>query len=508
MDRAALTYDWTTLVYVFFAFVLVLINGFFVLAEFALVKVRATRIEELAREGNRRAKMTQAMVTQLDNYLSVTQLGITVASLGLGWIGEPAFAGVLRAIVDLPGWWTGKVSHTISAVAAFAIITFLHIWIGELAPKSLAIRRAEQSALAIAFPLRLAYFAFYLPMRLLNGASNWLLRQIGLGAEHGEVAHSEEELRMLLSIAQSRGEFSLNRLLVLENIFDLGGQTVRDAMIPWSDVKSLSQTASGEEVLRAVAEHRYSRWPVVEPRTGRPVGYLLAKDLVVAGVAGSQWTTLIRPLRVVGPRDRLEATLQHLQRDGANMAVVMEQNRSIGLITLEDILEEIVGRIEDEYPRLPKVFLKEGLAGGGIVLDVEAQTPEEAIRALAAVIPADRLPAGVDIGSLAAAREKELATDVGHGVAIPHARCPGLRSPVLVFGRLKEGISFSPKSTEPVQLLFLLVTPSERPNLQVFLLGQIASIAHSEFVRERLIKARSAREVLEIIEAADPAVTG
>ncbi len=500
--------DWTTPIYVLIALLLVLVNGFFVLAEFALVKVRATRIEELAKEGNRRARLAGEMVKHLDNYLSVTQLGITVASLGLGWIGEPAFGRVIKAFVDLPDWWSPAVSHSISAVAAFAIITFLHIWIGELAPKSLALRRAEQSALAIAYPLRWAHFVFYLPMRILNGASNWLLRQIGLGTDQGDVAHSEEELRMLLSTAQTRGEFSLNRLLVLENIFDLGTETVRDAMIPWPDVKFLPKTATSEDVLRAVVEHRYSRWPILDAKAAKPVGYLLAKDLVTLGGNPTDWQRLIRPLRVAGPAETLESMLQQLQRDGANMAVVIEQGRPIGLITLEDILEEIVGRIEDEYPRLPKLFLKEAIANGGVLLDFEAATPEAAIRELAKLIPADRLPPGVNVAELALAREKELPTDMGDGVAIPHARCPMLRAPALVFGRSAEPIPFSKRSAEGVRLVFLLVTPIDRPNLQVFLLNQIASIALSEFVRERLIRTKSPAEVIEIIDAADPAVTG
>jgi len=500
--------DWITPLYLLMAVLLVLMNGFFVLAEFALVKVRATRIEELAREGNRSARMAREMVSHLDSYLSATQLGITVASLGLGWIGEPAFAGLIEAVIGRPGWWSPAVRHTFSAIVAFAIITFLHIWIGELAPKSLAIRRPEQSALAIAYPMRWAYFAFYLPMRVLNGASNWLLRRMGLKAGTSEVAHSEQELRMLLSSAQASGEFSLNRLLVLENIFDLGKQTVRDAMIPWSDVKHLTQSATGDEVLRAVAEHRFSRWPVLDRATGKPVGYLLAKDLVVAGPGAREWARLTRPLRIVRPGDSLEATLQQLQRDGANMAVVMEHGRPIGLITLEDILEEIVGRIEDEYPRLPKLFLKDALAYGGVDLHLTAQTPDEAIRALAALIPKEHLPPNAAVAALAIAREKQVPTDVGPGLAIPHARCPALRNPILVFGRCADGLRFSPRAVEPARLLFLLVTPAERPNLQVFFLAQIASIARSEFVRERLLRAQSREEVIEIIAAADPAVTG
>lgn len=500
--------NWTTPLYVLVALLLVLLNGFFVLAEFALVKVRATRLEELARLGKPRAKIAREMVAHLDAYLSATQLGITVASLGLGWIGEPAFAGLAHAVIGMPGWWSPTVSHSLSAAVAFAIITFLHIWIGELAPKSLAIRRSEQSALAIAYPMRWAYIVFYLPMRVLNGASNWLLKRFGLEPEEREMGHSEQELRMLLAEVPARGVLSLNRLLVLENIFDLAAQRVRDVMLPWPRVQYLTRTDTYADVLRRIIEHRYSRWPVLEPRTGKPVGYLLAKDLLTLRPGETDWPRLLRPLRLVQPNDSLEATMIQLQREGANMAVAMEHGRPVGLIALEDILEEIVGRIEDEYPRLPKLFLKDALKNGGVALDVEAQTPEEAIRKLAALIPAENLPPGADVAALAISREQQVSTDLGHGVALPHARCPNLKGPLLVFGRLSVGIAFSARSTEPARLIFLLVTPSEQPNMQVFCLGQLASLARSAFVRERLLLAQSHEEVMEIISAADPALTG
>jgi CBS domain containing-hemolysin-like protein/mannitol/fructose-specific phosphotransferase system IIA component (Ntr-type) len=500
--------DWMTPVYLLIALLLIFANGFFVLAEFALVKVRVTRIEELARLRNRRAVVARQMVLHLDSYLAATQLGITVSSLGLGWIGEPAFSGVVEAIVGLPGWWTPAVSHSISAVAAFLIITFLHILLGELAPKSLAIRRAEASTLFIAYPMLWAYRLFYLPMVILNGASNLLLRLVGLEAGHPDVAHTEQELRMLLSTAETTSGFSLNRLLMLENIFDLGQQTIQDAMIPWQNVMYLSRSATLEDVLKKLAEHRFSRWPVLDPATSAPTGYLLMKDLIAHEVGDKNWQRLIRPLRTVGPHDNLEMIMQRLQKDGANMAVVVEGGKPVGLITLEDILEEVVGRIEDEYPRLPRLFLKEALTAGNVVLDFPAQTPEEAIRGLAAHIPTENLPPGADVCALALARERQMATDVGHGVAIPHARCPGLTKPLIVFGRSEEGITFTEKSTEPVRLLFLIVTPAERPNVQVFLLEQLASVARSEFVRERLLRAQTQDEVFEIIAAADPAVTG
>lgn len=500
--------DMTTGLQLLLAFVLVFLNGFFVLAEFALVKVRTTRIEELARKGNRQAILARGMLHELDEYLSATQLGITVASLALGWVGEPAFEHIMQSMIGRPEWMTEKASHVLSAIVAFSVITFLHILVGEQAPKILAIRRAEQTTLAIALPMRWCFRMFYIPMLAVNAGCDLILKLLGLEADHHEVAHTEQELRMLLFASQATGSFSFNQLLMVENLFDLSKQTVRDAMIAWPQVQTLSANTPIAEVLRTVREHRFSRIPVLDPKSHEPVKYLLMKDLLLLQPDDRDWQRILRPLRIVGPADNLEVTMQELQRDGANMAVVMDGRRPVGLITLEDILEEIVGKIEDEYPRLPRLFLKEALETGAIHLDVAATTAESAIRELCNVIPKDRLPADVDVAALALAREQLMTTDVGLGVAIPHARCPKLAKPLLVFGRSDEGIHFSPSATEPVRLIFLLVTPSDRPNLQVFFLGQLANVAKSEFVREKLRQAATPAELLNIIEAADPAVTG
>jgi CBS domain containing-hemolysin-like protein/mannitol/fructose-specific phosphotransferase system IIA component (Ntr-type) len=496
--------SWPTPLYLLIALLLVLLNGFFVLAEFALVKVRSSRIEELARQGSHRATIVREMIAHLDKYLSATQLGITVASLGLGWLGEPAFAGLIDAIVTLPGWLSTVASTSISIATSFLIITFLHIVVGELAPKSMAIRRSEQCALAIAYPMRWAYGLFYLPMIALNGVSNLLLRLFGLNVAHLELAHTEQELRILLFTAQTSRDFSLNRLLMLENIFDLGHQKVKDVMIPWARVQYLSRSATLDDVMRMLAEHRFSRWPVLDFGTNTPAGYLLMKDMIAQSLKDNAWTGLIRPLQVVSPHDSLEVTMQTLQGDGANMAIVLDRGVAVGLITLEDILEEVVGKIEDEFPRLPRLYLKDALEAGGVVLELAAQTPADAIRGLAAAIPPGNLPLGVDVVSLALARERQMSTDIGKGVAIPVARCPGLERPLMVLGRSDEGIQFSTHSAERARLIFLLVTPAERPNVQVFLLAQLTRAVESEFIRERLQRATSPHELIEIIAAADP----
>ena len=500
--------DLTTGLSLFLALVLVLLNGFFVLAEFALVKVRTTRIEELARTGNRRAVLARGMLDELDEFLSATQLGITIASLGLGWVGEPAFAHLLESMISRPAWMTEKTSHILSAIVSFCLITFLHILIGEQAPKILAIRRAEQTTLAVATPMMWCYRMFYVPMLAVNAGCDLILKMLGLEADHHEVAHTEQELRMLLFATQATGSFSFNQLLMVENLFDLSKQTVRDAMIAWPQVKTLPADTPLPEVLRTVREHRFSRIPVLDPKSHEPVKYLLMKDLLLLDEHDRDWQRILRPLRIVAPGDNLEVTMQELQRDGANMAVVMDGQTPVGLITLEDILEEIVGKIEDEYPRLPRLFLKDALEAGSIQLNVSATTAEGAIRELIAKIPAGSLPPDVDVAALALAREQLMTTDVGFGVAIPHARCPKLVKPLLLFGRSEEGILFSPTATEPVRLIFLLVTPADRPNLQVFFLAQLANVAKSAFVREKMCQAESPAALLDIIEAADPAVTG
>jgi mannitol/fructose-specific phosphotransferase system IIA component (Ntr-type) len=196
--------------------------------------------------------------------------------------------------------------------------------------------------------------------------------------------------------------------------------------------------------------------------------------------------------------------MQTLQGDGANMAIVLDRGVAVGLITLEDILEEVVGKIEDEFPRLPRLYLKDALEAGGVVLELAGQTPAEAIRGLAAAIPPGNLPLGVDVVSLALARERQMSTDIGQGVAITVARCRSLERPLMVLGRSDEGILFSTHSAERARLIFLLATPAERPNVQVFLLAQLTRALESEFIRERLQRATSPQEVIEIIAAADP----
>jgi CPA2 family monovalent cation:H+ antiporter-2 len=291
--------------------------------------------------------------------------------------------------------------------------------------------------------------------------------------------------------------------LIMENITHIREQRVRGVMVPWSRVRWLPTSATKHEVLTQAAGERFSRWPVVSSQTGHAVGYLLTKDLI-ADTSESNWLRLMRPMGEIAPDANVEFALARMQEEGATVYVVQDDGKPIGFITLEDILEQVVGRIEDEYPHEPEISLQRAVAAGGIVLQLEATTHDDAIRELVAAIPRPQLPPGVDHAMIVRstlAREKELSTDLGNGVAIPHARCENLPSPLAVIGRSAEGIVFSTAAPEPVHLFFLLITPAERPELQITLLGQLAGLIRDRRVRDALRAATSPVEVMEVLSA-------
>jgi CPA2 family monovalent cation:H+ antiporter-2 len=285
--------------------------------------------------------------------------------------------------------------------------------------------------------------------------------------------------------------------LIMENISNIGLQRVRSVMVPWARVRWLSASFDRDAVLAQVSQERFSRWPVVEPATGKIQGYLLTKDLI-AHAADAAWARLVRPLRTVPSDTTIEAVLSQMQREAASVYLVEDEGRPVGIITLEDILEQVVGRIEDEYPHEAPVSLALALARGASVLQLKSRTGEDAIRELGAAIPAVSLAPGItheEIVRLALEREEEISTDLGNGVAIPHARHAGLEAPIVVFGRSVEGLSFSPTAADPVRLVFLLVTPAERPETQLTLLGQVATLCREHRVRQSLLNAESETEV-------------
>jgi CBS domain containing-hemolysin-like protein len=335
--------------------VLVLLNGFFVAAEFALVKIRDTQLVTLASGGNRRARMARRLIGNLDASLSATQLGITLASLGLGWVGEPVFLTLLEPVMQWLQIESARLQHTLAFLVGFSVITFLHIVVGELAPKSLAIQKPLPTSLWISYPLHWFNRIFYPLNWSLNGTSRWLLRRLGLEAvSEAELVHSEEELRLLFSTTRKHsGGSALGRDIVL-NALDLRRRVVREVMRPRQEIVALNTEASIAECLE-IAEHtRFSRFPLCDGGDlDKTLGVIHLKDLFSMRLkvrSGAQLVPAARKIVYVPETAHLEKLLRVLLDRKLHLAIVIDEfGGTTGLITLENILEELVGQIQDEF---------------------------------------------------------------------------------------------------------------------------------------------------------------
>lgn len=334
---------------------LVLANGFFVATEFALVKVRHTQIEPFAAKGQRRAKVALNLVRHLDAYLSACQLGITLASLGLGWIGEPVFAELMTPVFHWLGVTNPTVQHSLAVGVGFSVITFLHIVAGEMAPKSIAIRLPVATSLWAAVPMRLFYLTMYPFIWVLNQSSNIALKWIGIEpADEAHGVHSEEELRLLIASSDKHaGESLLSRNLVL-NSMGIRQRIARDVMRPRQEIEGLSTRQTIAEC-RAVAEKtRFSRFPLCENGDiDRTLGVVHFKDLFAQknkAASGADLLPVARKLLYVPETASLESLLARFLEQKCHLAIVVDEyGGTTGVVTLENILEELVGQIQDEF---------------------------------------------------------------------------------------------------------------------------------------------------------------
>jgi CBS domain containing-hemolysin-like protein len=335
--------------------VLVVLNGFFVAAEFALVKVRDTQLAPLRGRGNRRARAADFILQRLDAFLSAAQLGITLASLGLGWIGEPVFSALLHPVFGWLRLESEQLRHVLSFIIGFSAITFLHISAGEQAPKWLAIQKPLPTTLWVAYPMIWFYRASYPLVVILNHSSQWMLRQVGLQpASEAERDHSEEELRLLLATSQKQtGATALGRDIVL-NALDLRRRVVREVMRPRQEIVPFDTEATIAQCLEIAEKTRYSRFPLCEGGDpDRMLGVVHIKDLFAMRLkarTGSDLGPVARKLVYVPETARLEKVLQLLLERKLHMAIVVDEyGGTMGLATLENVLEELVGQIQDEF---------------------------------------------------------------------------------------------------------------------------------------------------------------
>lgn len=331
--------------------ILVAANGFFVASEFSLVGVRRSRIAALAASGSRSAKRVLRLIDHLNVYISATQLGITLASLGLGWLGEPAIAHLLEG--PLYGRVSEGALHAISFGVAFSVITFLHIVFGELAPKTLALERTERVALLIAWPMEAFYRVFYWPIRLLDWAGTKTVRLFGVHAtaEHASI-YTEEEIRNLIEISQKSGHLRPEERRLIHRVFEFSDTLVREAMVPRTEMAAISIDCSLQDIRDAFQKHGYSRLPVYDGPLDNVAGFIHSKDLMpfLLKPEAFRLEHVLQPPMYIVDTARLEAVLRQMQKAKSHFGFVVDEHGGIeGIITLEDLLEEIVGDISDEH---------------------------------------------------------------------------------------------------------------------------------------------------------------
>jgi CBS domain containing-hemolysin-like protein len=353
---------------------LVLANAFFVAAEFSLVSVRRTRIAELVAQGEPAANWVQRAIENPDRVIAATQLGITLASLGLGWIGEPALAHLLSPIVGLfPAAYQSGISHSLSAGIAFAIITFLHVVVGELAPKSIALQNPERTSMFVARPTVLSEWVFKPAIWLLNGSGNLLLRLVGVKPASGhELVHSVEELKMLVDQSAEGGVMMVEESEMLHAIFDLGDLVVRQVMIPRTEMIAVEADTPLEEIIALVTQSTYTKFPVYDDSLDQILGIVHVKDLLRAlqspDCKGCTARSLMREPVFVPATISVRALLGQFRTNRQHIAIVLDEyGGTAGLVTLEDLLEEIVGEVSDPFDRItPEI---QALPDGSALID-------------------------------------------------------------------------------------------------------------------------------------------
>lgn len=341
-------------------------TGFFVATEFAIVKVRQTRIDQLITEGNRKAIKAKKVLSHLDEYLSACQLGITITALGLGWIGEPTAHKVFTPLMEMAGI-DGSLAKWLSFAFAFAVVTFAHVVIGELAPKTFAIEQAEKITLRFAGPLIIFHIVTYPLIKILNGSARVLTSLFGLklSTEHEE-AHSEEELRMILSDSYKSGEINPSEYKLVNRIFEFDERIAKEIMIPRTEMIGFNKETTLNNVFELMNEEQYTRYPVMDGDKDHVIGIVNMKHLlsaIVMDAKNGQKTVeeYMQPVIRIIDTVPINSLLLKFQRESIHMAILLDEyGGTSGLVTIEDVIEEIVGDIRDEFdedeePEIQKV---------------------------------------------------------------------------------------------------------------------------------------------------------
>ncbi|KFL43527.1 membrane protein [Lysinibacillus sp. BF-4] len=335
--------------------VLIALTAFFVASEFAIVKVRKTRIDQLVLEGNKKAVKAQKLVNNLDEYLSACQLGITMTALGLGWIGEPTFQVMLTPLFDFLNL-DARLTTILSFIIVFSIVTFSHVVIGELAPKTIAIQKAETIALYLAGPLILFHNIMYPFIKLLNGSARALTGLFGFKAiNESEAAHTEEELRMILADSLKGGQINTSEYKYVNSIFEFSDRLAKEIMVPRTEIVGIEKELTIKQVFEVMGVEQYTRYPIIDGDKDNIIGLVNMKHILTAYIknpanGNKPITAYMQPIIRVMETMPISDLLLKIQRERIHMAILIDEyGGTSGLVTIEDIIEEIVGDIRDEF---------------------------------------------------------------------------------------------------------------------------------------------------------------
>ncbi len=488
---------------------LVAVNALFVLMEFALVRVRPARMEVLARKGNPRATAVQEVLAGFDEYLAAMQVCIALISITLGALGEP---GLVHAIQTRLPSWTASMSyrtlHAFSFAVAVSVLAAVQIVFAELVPRAVGAHYADYIALYGARPLKALAVFLRWPIRAATACSRAVLGLFGLRpAAEAEHAVSVEEMRVVLGETQERGAMPLERLLLLENLFDFGSAKVSDALRPRERIAFLSLSRPWSENLAVIRDKRYSRYPLCETEElDSAIGVVHIKDLILSDLGPEPDLKKVRrDLYEVVDVDPLEKLLKTMPDKGVHLAIVRDGlNRVMGLITLEDIVEELIGEVRDEFEHAKGWVPGEMFVRAAVEANLPTTERKATIRHLMDKMKAVNPEIDAD-AAFAAVWERELkfASAVGHGVLVPHARLPGLKAPLVAVGRFAKAPPLPTPDGAPLRLVFLILTPLETPTIQLKVLQRIASLIMNETLRRKILRAKTDETLLNLLRTAD-----
>ncbi len=496
-----------TFLFLVLAILIILLNGFFVLGEFALVKVRHTRLQELAKNNTYKEKLMLKAHENIDEYLSAIQIAITMTSLALGWVGEPSVGKMLSWLMpNIAPMLPPSVIQLISFILAFLIITSLHVIYGEQVPKFIAIKYPEQVLKNIIIPLHYFYVVTDLFRNVLVKISYKTLSLFKINPHHQETPLSQEELRMMFSKSQEGGKFSLRRLMMFENLFDFEQVKVKEIMTPRSKISALKKSNTWQQNLEIINKRKFSRYPLYTDSIDDAKEYVLIKEMSLESLSEKSLQPIEErftyKLLTLDEHTPVEAALREFQANRNHQALIKNAKEEvIGLLTLEDVLEELVGEIRDEYEKPNTLLISNFLIPRACVLNLKATTKEavfeEMLNALYKQKPTFAKEQAMDF---ILKREKIMSCAFEKGVAFPHARVASLSKPLVSVGISKKGIAFDSKNTS-VRLIFLILTPFKEPAFQLKILAELAAVSSTKFVRDRLITAQTPAEIAEIFLA-------